>query len=317
MPITLAQAKSLSQDKLTDDIIDEFSESNFIKDLPFDNTVKAQGGKSLTYTYNRLTTLPEAGTRAINGVYTAQEAAATPESVDLKIMGGAYKIDRAIQNNETQLVDHVEMQSIQKTKATRAVFHNLSINGDSAVDIEEFDGLDKVLTGSTTEVVPDTAIDLSDADKIKANANAFLYYIRQTIKQMNGAPTKFLMNSDLWAVFQSVADTVTSVKFTRDELGNEIGHYGKAMFQEMGDKPGTSEQIISTDETTGKTDLYMVILGLEDVHGVSPEGNKVITPYLPDFKTPGPVKEGEVEFIGAIAIKKTKSAAVLRGIKVK
>ena len=64
MPITLADARNLSQDKLTDAVIDEFRTSTLLNDLEFDNNVKPQGGKSLTYSYNRITTQPTAAGRA-------------------------------------------------------------------------------------------------------------------------------------------------------------------------------------------------------------------------------------------------------------
>lgn len=314
MAITLAQAKELSQDKLTDKIIDEFRESRLLDKMTFDDTVTPQG-KSLTYVYNRITTQPKAGTRAINGEYEAQEAATTQEKVDLKIMGGAYEIDRAIQKNEKQVVDHVEFQSRQKAKATKAEFCDLVINGDSGVDAKQFDGIEKIITGSTTEVIPDAVIDLSTAAKIKENALTFLFWLRQLVKVMDGAPNLFLMNADLYAAFQSVADIVPGITFTRDEMGKETGHYGTAEFEKMGDKSGSTNPIIEND-AEGKTSLYALRLAEDGVHGVSPDGSNLIESYLPDFTTPGAVKKGEVEFIAAIAVEATKSAAILRNIKV-
>lgn len=314
MAITLAQAKELSQDKLTDKVIDEFRESKLLDMLSFDDTVTPQG-KTMTYSYNRVTTQPTAGTRAINGEYESQEAATTRESVELKIMGGSYKIDRAIQKNEKQVVDHVEFQSKQKAKATRAEFCDLVINGDSAVDEEQFDGIEKIITGSTTEIIPDAAIDLSSADAIKENAFKFLFWLRQLNKVMDGAPSIYLMNPDLYAAFQSIADIVPGITFSRDEMGNEVGHYGSGVFEKMGDKPGSTDPIIETDEQ-GLTSLYALRLAEDGVHGVSPDGSNLVETYLPDFTTPGAVKMGEVEFIAAIAVEATKSAAILRNIKV-
>lgn len=314
MAITLAQAKELSQDKLTDKIIDEFRKSKLLDKLEFDDTVTPQG-KSLTYIYNRVTTQPKAGTRAINGEYTAQEAATTQEKVDLKIMGGSYKIDRVIQKNQKQIVNHVEFQSQQKAKATVAEFCDLAINGDSAVNSEQFDGLEKIITGSTTEIIPETVIDLSTAEAIKTNALTFLFWLRQLTKVMDGAPDLFLMNADLYAAFQSVADVIPGITFTKDALGNETGHYGSAEFEKMGDKSGTTNPIIENNEN-GTTSLYAVRLSQDGVHGVSPDGSNLVEKYLPDFSTPGAVKEGEVEFVAAIAVEATKSAAILRNIKV-
>ena len=77
MPITLAQAQQLSQSKLTNFVIDEFRKSALLDMLTFDNTVKPQGGKTLAYVYNRVTTYPTAATRAINTEYVPQHAVTT------------------------------------------------------------------------------------------------------------------------------------------------------------------------------------------------------------------------------------------------
>jgi glucose-like phosphotransferase system IIB component len=87
MPITLAQAQNLSQEKLVKTVIDEFRKSALLDMLTFDNTVKPGGGNSLAYTYNRVTTLPTAASRALNTEYTPQEPATTPVTVLLKIFG--------------------------------------------------------------------------------------------------------------------------------------------------------------------------------------------------------------------------------------
>lgn len=315
MALTLEQAKQLSQDKLTNEIYDEFLKSPLMASLPFDNTVKPQGGKTLAYVYNRVTTQPTAGTRAINGEYTSQETLTTQKVVNLKVMGGSYSIDRVIANDETQVTNEVEFQSLQKTKATQAVFNDLIINGNSATKADEFDGIDKAIVGTTTEVTPATAIDLSTADAITTNYKQFLYLLRQLGKNMDGAPTHLLMNNDAYAVFQSVADLVPNITFTRDELGNEIGYYGSAQLVKMGDKAGTNTPIIANG-TDGTTSIYAVRVALDGLHGISPDGTQLIKTYLPDFTTAGAVKEGEVEFVGAIAVKNSKSVGAIRKIKV-
>jgi hypothetical protein len=319
MAITLAEAKALSQEKLTDTIIDEFQASSVMASMEFDNTVKPQGGKTLAYVYNRVTTQPTAGTRAINGEYVSQETKTTQETVNLKVMGGSYEIDRVIAKDETQAVNEVEFQTKQKSKATVAVFHDQLINGDSAVRADDFDGIEKIVTGSTTERIPTAVIDLSSAAAIASNYGTFLYELRKLIGSMDGAPTHLLMNNDLYTVFQAVADKVPGINFTRDELGNEVGRYGSALLTKMGDKAGGTTPIIpnsAVTETLGQTSLYAIRLGLDGVHGVSPDGDTLVETYLPDFSTPGAVKKGEVEFVGAVAVKATKSVAVLRKIKV-
>jgi hypothetical protein len=317
MPILLADAKKLSQDKLTNQVIDEFIKSPVMEKMPFDDTATSQGGNSttLTYVYNRITTQPTAGTRAINAEYAAQETKTTQQTVNLKVMGGSYEVDRVIANNEKKVVNHVIFQTEQKSKATKAVFHDLLINGDSAVDPTQFDGIDKVVTGSSTEFVPAAAIAVETAANIASNYGTFLFYLRKLIGKMDGAPTALLMNEDMYAIFQAIADKVPNIKFERNQLGDEVGYYGSAQLVKMGEKAGTTDPIIATS-AGGETAIYAVRIGMDGVHGVSPEGSPIVKNFLPDFSTPGAVKKGEVEFVGAVAVKTTRSVGVLRKIKV-
>lgn len=312
---TLADAKALSQDKLTNYVIDEFRKSPLLDAMVFDDCVKPQGGSSLTYVYNRVTTQPTASGRAINSEYAPQEAKTTPVSVGLKVFGGAFELDRVLQNDERQVLDLMSFQLQQKLKATRSLYADWFINGDSASDATAFDGLDKALTGSNTEKELETALDLSTAEAIEKNWKAFLYHLRQTIKLMDGAPSIMAVNSDMFAVFQSIADFSTQFTQTRNELGAEIVKYGNSIIMDLGDKPGTSSPIIGTGEG-GTTDLYLCRFGLDGVHGVTPDGQQAPNIYLPNMQLPGAVKKGEVEMVAATVIKATRSAAVLRNIKV-
>jgi hypothetical protein len=308
MPFTLADAKQLSESKLTHYVIDEFRKSPLLDAMVFDNTVKPQGGNSLAYVYNRVTTLPTAAGRAINSEYTPQEAKTTQITTNLAIFGGSFNLDRAIINNEKQVVDHVKFQAEQKMKATRALFCDQFINGDSATDATAFDGLDKAITGSSTEVVIAEGLDLSGAAKIESGWKVLLYYLRQAIKKMDGAPSIMLMNSDMFAVLQTAADYATGFTRTKNDLGQELLKYGNATLMDAGDKPGTSSPIISTSA------IYFARIGLDGLHAVSPDGSSGPTIYLPDMTKPGAVKTGEVEMIAGMALKATRSAAVLRGI---
>ena len=72
----------------------------------------------------------------------------------LKIFGGSYQIDRALEQNEEQVMDLVEFLQSQKIQAATALFHDMFINGDSGTNASEFDGLDKLITGSGTDYTP-------------------------------------------------------------------------------------------------------------------------------------------------------------------
>jgi hypothetical protein len=314
MPITLAQARELSQDKLTQYVIDEFRKSALLDQLPFDDTATSQGGQTMAYVYNRVKTMGSASTRAINTEYTASESDTEQITATLKIFGGSFEIDRVIAQHEKKVVDHVQFQLQQKIDATRAKFHDLFINGDSGSDATEFDGIKKVLTGSSTEVTPSAAIDLSTSANIDSNWKKFLDQLRKMRALLDKAPTLFLMNSDMFAVYQSVMDRAGINLASKQNYGDEVLQWGQSLIMALGDKPGTSSPIIPT--TAGETDIYATRLALDGVHGISPDGTPVIKSYLPDMKAPGAVKKGEVEMIAALAIKASRSAGVLHKVKI-
>jgi len=314
MALTLADIKPLSQDKLTKFVIDEFRKSPVLGLLPFDNTVKPQGGTTLAYVYNRVTTQPTAAARAINSEYTAQETKTTAYTVALKIFGGSFEIDRVLAEDENgQVVDNVTFQLQQKIKATEALFNDFFINGDSSQNALAFDGLDKAIKNTSTDMTLN--IDLSDAEKVKANWSKFTDGLRRFEAKFSERPTAYFVSRDAYAVIQSVADFANGFTSTKDEWGREVLKYGNAQIIEMGDKPGSTTPIIATD-ANGKTAIYAAYLGMDGVHGVAPTGAKVVKTFLPDMSAPGAVKKGEVEMVAAVAVKATRAAGVLRGIKI-
>ena len=311
MPLTLADVKTLSQDKLTNYVIDEFRKSPLLDAMVFDNTVKPQGGQSMAYVYNRVSTLPTAATRAINSEYEPQETKTKQVTVNLAVFGGSFQIDRVIAEHEKQVIsDLVQFQLAQKTKATRALFCDQFINGNSAASSNQFDGLDKAIKSSSTDYTIADSLDLSTPAKIKENAAALRYHMRKLMAKMDGTPTLAIMSRDMFAVMQSVADESTGYTATRGNLGETMLKYGGITLMDIGDKPGTSDSIISTN------DIYFVRIGLDGVHAVSPSGSGPVKTYLPNFSEPGAVKTGEVEMVAAMALKATRSAAVLRGIQI-
>lgn len=313
--VTLEQARNLAQDKLSAMIIDEFRKDPLLDMMVFDDVVNPQGGTSLAYVYNRVTTYPTADFRAIGEEYTPQEAQTTPITVHLKVFGGAFEIDRVIAKHYRGLVDHVTFQIQQKIEATKALFADTFINGDSAVNAKAFDGLDKALTGTDTEITPDAAIDLSTAEAIKTNKELLIYWLDQMLSELNGQPSALLVSRKAYAAIRTAATLLTQFTATKDNLGRTILQYSDIPIIVLGDKPGTTDPIIATD-TEGNTSIYAVRIALDGVHAVSPAGQLPVETYLPNFELPGAVKFGEVEMVTAIALKATKAAGVLRGVKI-
>ncbi len=165
MAITLAQAKVGMANKVDQQVIDEFRRGSILMDkLIFDDTVSpGTGGSTLVYGYTQLKTPATAGFRDINTEYTPQVADRQTKSVELKVFGGTFDIDRVIADT-SGAVNEVDFQLKEKVKATINLFHNAVINGDKSV--KGFDGLDKMLVGSSTEINTESVIDLSSASAL-------------------------------------------------------------------------------------------------------------------------------------------------------
>lgn len=319
MAITLAEAQKNVQDALQMGVIDEFRKSNWILDnLTFDDAVSPTGGgATMTYAYTRLKTQPTAGFRAVNTEYTPHEVTKERHTVDLKIFGGSYQIDRVIANMGG-IVSEVELQQAQKIKAAQALFNDTFINGDSATDAKAFDGLDKALTGSSTEYnTGSNIIDLSTSAKVTENYMLFLDMIDEFLSGLDGTPSFLGMNSKMAAKLRACARRASMYQVTKNDWGQQIESYGPIPFIDLGTKAGTNDDVISTDGTKGTTSIYAGRLGLDGLHGVSMAGVAPVQTWLPDFSTSGAVKTGEVEMLAAIALKASKAAAVFRNIKVK
>lgn len=317
MPVTLAQAKLNTQDDVDLMVIDEFRKSSWLLDnMVFDDVVNpAGGGATLTYGYTRLVTQPTASFRAINSEYAPTEVTRQRFTTDLKVLGGAFQIDRVLAKVGPALSGEVTLQMTQKIKAAKAKFSDAVINGDSAVDAQSFDGLDKALTGSSTEIDV-TALPGADWAAVNSQATGVtaLKVLRRLRAKLDGTPSALLMNGDALAALETIADFVSQLG-TLEAFGQTITTWRGIPLIDLGEKPGTSDPVIPT--TAGLTDIYGVRIGLDGFAGISTVGGQLVQQYMPDFSTPGAVKTGEVEMgpVG-VALKATKAAAVIRGIKV-
>ena len=318
MAITLEEAKKNVQDDLQMGVIDEFQKSNWILEhIPFDDAVSPTGGGATpSYSYTRLKTQPTAEFREINKEYTPSEVTKERHTVEIKLFGGAYEIDRVIASMGG-IVSEVELQQAQKIKAAQALFNDTFINGDSGVNTKAFDGLDKALTGSSTEYNKGNTIDLSTSELVTKNFQYFLDMLDEFLGGLDGTPSFIAGNNKLIAKLRACARRASMYSVTKDNWGNQVESYGGIPFIDMKTKPGTNDEVISINGTSGETSLYVARLGMDGLHAVSFAGVAPVQTWLPDFTTAGAVKKGEVEMNAAIALKTSKAAGVFRGIKVK
>ncbi|GAA2298330.1 hypothetical protein GCM10010402_66170 [Actinomadura luteofluorescens] len=343
MAVTLAEAKNNAVEDIDLAVIDEFrKESAVLDSLVFDDVINpVGGGATMTYGYRRQITQPTAATRAINAEYTPSNVTTQRYTTDLAVMGGSFEVDRVVAKIGANASGAVQLNLMQKIKATRTKFQDEVINGDTGTDANSFDGLDKALTGSATEYLPlnngvsTGYINWTDFDTDDRAAFKALDLLDEWLAMLDGTPTIVLGNAKALARVRALARRAG--QYTKDPVDGLIGQngrpivretYGGVIFADPGNKAGSNNPIIpigtrdtdgagSGGNITGLTDLYAYRVGLDGFKGLATVGGQMVQTWLPDFSTAGAVKKGEVELgpVG-VALMATKAATVLRNIKV-
>ena len=313
MAITLMEAKVGMADKVDQAVVDCFRRSSALLDkMVFDNAISpGTGGSTLTYGYIQLKSPATAAVRTVGGEYTPGEAKREKKTTSAVIMGGAFQVDRVLQNT-AGAADEVAFQAEQKIKATANYFHNMVINGTT----EEggFDGLKKLLAGTANELT--SGVSLASSAELDENYNAFLDEMDAFLSTLDGSADMLLMNRDMLVKLRSIARRAGYYERTKDDFGNVVETYAGIPMVDMG-KYFDGENSVDVVKTEGgKTAIYAVCMGLDGFHGISPTGDGVISCYLPDLSAPGAVKTGEVELVAGIALKNTLKAAVLKDIAI-
>ena len=312
MPVSLAQAQQNATDDVDISVIDEFRTNQIMDLLTFDDVVNpVGGGGTLTYGYRRLATLGSAAFRAINSEYVPTEVTTTKHAVDLKPLGGAFQIDRVLGRVGPAASGEVALQMGEKIRATQAEFGYAVIHGDSSADEDSFDGLSKALAGSTTEI---TGWDWS-ATMNEDNSFAVLEAVDDLLGLLDGPATAIIGNKRALARVRSAARRTSMYTREPGPRGTYVESYGGARLIDAGQRAGTNADVLPI--TAGLTDLYAVRFALDGFHGVSMAGAPLVQTWLPNFNEAGAVKTGEVEMGPvAVALKKTKAAAVARAVRV-
>ena len=309
MPITLEQSKVGLADHVDQQVIDEFRRDSFILDrLTFDNAVSpGTGGSTLTYGYLQLKTPSVAEGRKLNSEYTAGEAVKTQKTTNLKIFGGAYEVDRVLE--DTAASSEIAFQLAQKIIAVKNKFHYDFINGKStakgtaATDNTSFDGLDTLVKGTNTE---------------EKNADAFTFALDSWLSTFSVKPDALLVNRKTATVLKTIAKMQGYYTRSENSFGQGVDNYDGIAIVDMGEYYNGTKSVmcVPIDDSTGTTSIYAVKFGLDAVHAVSPQGQKIIHQYMPNLSEPGAVKKGEVEMIASIVSKDTTKAGVFRNVQV-
>lgn len=335
MAQTLEEIKKGMADKVFGKIVDIFlRESAILQMLPFDDCVSASGGGStMKYKYLRKVLPATAQFRKLNGKYTSSAATKQEFEAALAIMGGEVEMDRVL-NKVSGKFDNLAWQIEEHIKAVVSLFHYTLVNGDAvttaATDKPEFEGLDSMLAGTTTEFGADKTIDLSNITNLKNNADEFYEALTLLIKATDA--DALLLNTDMITKIQTVARILGYKTETEEAFGKKVHNIDGVRFMDLQNHYSVTDggvavpnavvkkgiaRTVGGGEATGLTDIYAVKFDVNDgFHGISLNGGAVIDQYLPDFNAPGVMKNAEVEMIAATVLKNTQHAGVLRNIKI-
>jgi len=313
MAITLMEAKVGMADKVDQQVVDMFRRSSLLLDnMVFDNAISpGTGGSTLTYGYIQLKSPATAAVRTVGGEYTPGEAKKEKKTTSAVIMGGAFQVDRVLQNT-SGAADELAFQAEQKIKATANFFHDLVINGDT--EAGNFDGLKKLLSGTANEVT--STVSLATSAELDTNYNAFLDEMDAFISTLDGTPSLLLMNRAMLVKLRAIARRAGYYERSQDDFGRTVETYAGIPLMDMGQYFDGAESRDVVETKDGKTAIYAVCMGLDGFHGISPLGDGVIVSYMPDMTAPGAVKTGEVELVAGVALKNTLKAAVLKDIAI-
>lgn len=293
MAVTLEDLAKASTDKLQQGFINELITDSFIlSQLPFDNTMTASGTSNLVYAYNRVTEGAKAKFRALNN---------EPEVSDIKIaqivtspgiLSSSWNMDRVAKAaNENYYLEKVKEC---KDSIIRG-FGDAFINGDKTIEKNGFDGLSKILKGTSTEMT--SKVDVSSITK--EAALAFASEMDEMLSLLTRDPDAIMTSRSMKTKMNAICRILGINSVTMDNAGHRIQTWDGIPIEEC--KGGA----------VSNNDVYACCFGTEELHGITLTEN-AIKVSLPNWDEPGAVKTGDAEFVCGIALKRTKAAGVLR-----
>lgn len=292
--ITLEELATNSDDKLVQGFINEVvTESYLLSRMTFDDCLASTGTSDLVYAYKRLKTPKTAAFRALNTEPAKSKVEVERVKTQVAILSDAWDMDRVAKDAAPDLyaLNLEESKNAIVRKFTATV-----INGDTNVEENGFDGLDKALKGSATEFSSETGIDVID----QATALAWCEEMDTVISALLRDPDVLMVSPRMKVKINAICRVLGLATTTPDTAGRQVSSYNGIPIQAM--KDGS----LTTD------DVYAVCFGINEFHGITLSGGNAIAVHLPDWEKPGAVKTGDAEFVCGCALKQTKAAGVLR-----
>lgn len=313
MALTLAESAKLSTDQLVAGVIETIvQKSPMLTLLPFQ---EIQGN---AYSWRLENALPGVAFRAVNSGYTESTGTFTSVSESLAILGGTADVDRFIQQTRSNLFDQRATQTSMKAKAVAIAFNDNFINGDTAVNANGFNGLDKKLTGTAQEFstatngLPVVGASASDQHAFFDKLDALLY-------SLEGPADALFMSSAILGKIRSSARRLGGWDSQRNEFGMSVDFYNGVPMFDMGSRadgtpiiPDTQTQGSASDASTIYAVRFADAEGDAGLMGLTNGGVQAIDqgllPTPPAFRT-------LIEFYVGLALYNIRGAAKLKGVR--
>lgn len=300
MALTLIEAAKYSNDVLQRGVIETFARNSAVLELlPF---MEIAGN---SYKYNQEATLPGIAFRGVNEGYTESAGVVNQLSEGLYIMGGDVDVDKFLVQTRGNLQDLRAIQTSMKAKALSLEFTRSFFKGDAALDPNQFDGLQKRLTGSQV---------------IEASANGApltLPMLDELIDGVEGEPDVLLCSKAMRREVKKILQgSQHYIENGSDSFGRPVSTYAGIPIRVI-ETDGAGQEILGFNEVQGTASntasIYAVKFGGEQyVSGLRNGAVNVRDLGEIDAK---PVFRTRIEFYCGMAVFHPRAAARLKGIK--
>jgi HK97 family phage major capsid protein len=186
MALTLTEGAKLSNDVLLEGVIETVvSESPVLQRLPFIEIV----GNGLTY--NRENAAATASFFTVGSTWTESTPTFTQVTAALKILGGDADVDNYLSKTRNNVQDLEAAVVALKAKAVQQKFDDTFVNGDTSLDANAFDGIDKLAVAGQTATMGTNGATLTLAkldeliDLVKTGKPQLLLMSRRTRRGLN------------------------------------------------------------------------------------------------------------------------------------
>lgn len=207
MPLLAATAATLSQEQMERGVIEEvINRDELFAMLPFENV----NGKA--YVYNRENTIAGGAFLSVNSNVPEQASDFTQVTTQLRILAGDVDIDKFLLTTQSDHNDQVAVQLAQKAKGLGIQFKTALVAGDSSVDPNSFDGVQKLVAADQVIVAGanGNALTLSMLDELKDACYA-------------GQPDAFIMRRGTFRAYKALLRAAGGTRPDMIQLENFTG----------------------------------------------------------------------------------------------